>query len=139
MADWNTPALIDTYINFRTMLMARDVDCATMNFSAATNRATGTIQWVVATNKFQRWSGAAWVDLVLSVAGGGTAGTAALGTMAFQAASAVAITGGTLAGITSLALSGHTTFGANNTYDIGAVATKIRGLYVGTTLVIPVA
>ncbi len=98
MADWNTPALADTYVNFRAYLMAREVDCATMDFSAATNIPTGTIQYVVATNKFQRWSGAAWVDLVLAAAGGGTGGTAALGTMAYQNAATVAITGGTASG-----------------------------------------
>jgi hypothetical protein len=117
--------------------MARDVDAAKMDFSAATNVATGTIQWVVATNKLQRWSGAAWVDLVLSVAGGGTAGIAALGTMAYQNAAAVAITGGTIANVTALDLHGHTTFDADGAYDIGTSAVKVRGLYVKTTLVIP--
>jgi hypothetical protein len=60
------------------------------------------IQYVVASNKFQRWDGSTWVDLVLSVAGGGTGGTSSLGTMAFQAASGVAITGGTIIGLSYL-------------------------------------
>ena len=83
MADWDEPALTDTYSDFLSMLKLRDVDAASLKESSS-NTPTGYIQWAVATNKLQRWNGAAWVDLVLSVAGGGTAGVVALGTMAFQ-------------------------------------------------------
>jgi len=105
MADWDTPTLVTTYTAFLDRLKERDVDCAKLDFSAATNIPVGTIQYVVASNKFQRWSGSAWVDLVLAGAGGGTGVTTSFGTMALQDAVAVAITGGTLAGITSLSSS----------------------------------
>lgn len=99
MANWNDPVLTTAYATFLSNMKDRDVDCAKMDFSAATNLSIGTIQYVVASNKFQRWNGTAWADLILAVAGGGTAGTTSLGTMAFQSAAAVAITGGTLVGL----------------------------------------
>lgn len=102
MANWNDPQLSTAYSTFLANLKARDDDCAKMDFSAATNIPTGTIQYVVASNKFQRWNGSSWVDLVLSVAGGGTGGVTSLGTMAYQSAASVAITGGTVSGLTSL-------------------------------------
>lgn len=102
MANWNDPVLTTAYATFLSNMKDRDVDCAKMDFSAATTFPTGTIQYVVASNKFQRWNGAAWVDLVLAVAGGGTGGTTSLGTMAFQSAGAVAITGGTIVGISTV-------------------------------------
>lgn len=66
------------------------------------------IRYVRATNKFQEYLAGVWTDLNISLAGGGTgAATAAnartnlgLGTMATQDASSVAITGGTISGIT---------------------------------------
>lgn len=93
-ANWNNPILTDTYSNFLDLLKARDVDAATMA-EAPTNPPTGYIRWNATLNKFQKWSGAAWVDLVLATAGGGT-GATSLGTMAAQNATAVAITGGTI-------------------------------------------
>ncbi len=136
MADHLKPALTDTYVNFLAYMMAR-IDDAVKLAESTTNPLTGHIQWVVASNKLQRWSGAAWVDLVLSAAGGGTGGTTSLGTMAFQAASAVAITGGTLDGITSLDMHGHITFETDGLYDLGTSAKKARAAYIKTTLVIP--
>jgi len=99
MADWNAPVITTAYATFLANMKDRDLDCAKMDFSAATNKVVGMIQYVVASNKFQRWNGSAWVDLILATAGGGTGGVASLGTMAFQAAAAVAITGGTLTGL----------------------------------------
>lgn len=101
MADWAAPLLTTAYATFLANIKDRDVDAATMAESPTTP-PTGYIRWVVASNKFQRWNGAAWVDLVLAVAGGGTGGVTSFGTMAFQAASAVAITGGTIGGMTSI-------------------------------------
>ena len=137
MADWATPVLTDTYATFLSALKARDEDAATMAGSPTTP-PTGYIRWNTTLNKFQRWSGAAWVDLVLSAAGGGTAGTTSLGTMAYQAASAVSITGGTLSGITSLTMAGNLLFDGDGTRSIGSNAAKVNNLYIKNGLVIPV-
>lgn len=106
MADWSTPVLATAYASVLSILEARDVDALTMLVAAPSNQPTGAFKYVRASDKFQEWSGAAWVDKVLSVAGGGTGGATAsaarsgigLGTMATQDSSAVAISGGTLAG-----------------------------------------
>lgn len=138
MANWNDPLLTTAYATFLSNMKDRDVDAAKMDFSAATNIPTGTIQYVVASNKFQRWSGAAWVDLVLAVAGGGTGGTTSLGTMAFQSSAAVAITGGTIAGITSLTVAGDIVPTTDGTRVLGAAATMFKGAYLKDYLCIPV-
>jgi hypothetical protein len=43
-----------------------------------------------------------------------------------------AINGGTIAGITSLSLSGHTVFGTDNTYDLGSASFRPRSVYAGS-------
>ena len=121
MANWNDPLLTTAYATFLANMKDRDVDCAKMDFSAATNIPTGTIQYLLASNKFQRWSGAAWVDLVLAAAGGGTGGTTSLGTMAYQSAAAVAITGGAVTGL-NFVYAGH--LGLNGVSAPGGVAGK---------------
>lgn len=107
MADWSLPTNSSDYATgVLQVLEARDVDAATLFVAAPTNTPTSAIRYVRASNKFQEWDGAAWNDLVLSVAGGGTAGATqvaartglGLGTMAVQDSSAVIISGGTIAG-----------------------------------------
>lgn len=108
MADWNNPSGgSSTYALTPSELKARDVDAITLCYSAPSNPPTGAIKYVRASNKFQEWDGASWVDMVLSVAGGGTGATTAsgartnlgMGSMATQSASSVAITGGSLSGV----------------------------------------
>ena len=94
MADWNAPTLSTAYATWQSEMQARDVDAATLAESP-TNPPTGYVRWVAASNKFQKWNGATWDDLILAQAGGGTGGSS-LGTMAAQNATAVAITGGTI-------------------------------------------
>ncbi len=137
MADWNTPSLTDPYATFLSSLQARDVDGATMA-EAPTNPPTGYIRWNVALSKFQRWSGAVWVDLVLGAAGGGTGGTTALGTMSTQNANAVAITGGTISGLTALTIACNLLPDADGTRVLGAAATMFKGAYFKDYLVVPV-
>jgi hypothetical protein len=103
-----------------------------------TTPPTGYIRWVAATNKFQKWDGAVWNDLVISAAGGGTAGTTALGTMAFQNAAAVAITGGTILDITSLRMAGHQIYAADGSYNIGTPTTRVGTVHIKEGLMIPV-
>lgn len=107
-ADWSLPTLATLYADFKTALTDRDVDALTLQKTAPSNLPDGAIKWNRGTTKFQEWSsgGGAFVDMVLSLAGGGTGGTSAatartslgLGTMAVQDASAVNISGGTLVG-----------------------------------------
>lgn len=109
MADWSKPTITSNYILFVDEAKARDVDAITLQKDALVGPPLGSIKLLRAPVKFQEWSGSAFVDLVLSVAGGGTgsstpagAGSAlGLGTMAYQNANAIAVTGGTIANITS--------------------------------------
>ena len=137
MANWNDPSLTSTYANFLSDMKARDVDAASMADSP-TNPPTGYIRWNTSLLKFQKWNGATWDDLVVAAAGGGTGGTTALGTMAYQNANGVAITGGTLSGITSFTISSHLSFATDNTYDLGSFAVQARYGFVKSGLVIPV-
>lgn len=108
MADWNLPTITSDYITgVLPNLNSKDVDAATMA-ETPTNPPSNYKRWNVAGSKFQNWNGASWDDLVLSIAGGGTGAITAslartslgLGTMATQNSNAVAITGGTIAGVT---------------------------------------
>lgn len=106
MADWNKPVASDGYANWPGLVKDRDDLSLTMCDSTAgwSNIPAGAMRWDHAALKLQRYNGSTFVDEVLSVAGGGTgAATAAnartnlgLGSLATQAASAVAITGGAI-------------------------------------------
>jgi microcystin-dependent protein len=107
-ADFNTPTIATAHATYLSNLKERDTDALTLCYAGdPSNIPTGAVKYNRGFDKFQEWNGAAWVDKILSIAGGGTgASTAAasrtalgLGTMAVQDASAVAITGGTLAGV----------------------------------------
>jgi hypothetical protein len=65
-ADWNKPALTDTYSNFLSYLSGRINDGALWLDSGSTtptNLPTGAKRWNVANSKFEKWSGTAWGDL----------------------------------------------------------------------------
>ncbi len=149
MADWNNPTLTTQYDVFLAESKERDEDAATLFLNAPTNPVNGSVKMVrlgSAAIKFQEYSGGAFGDVVLAVAGGGTgASTAAnarnnlgIGTMGTQNANAVAITGGTLAGITSLSMAGSIAMGADNSYDLATFAAQMRKGYFKSALVLPV-
>src|SRR6185295_20021704 len=110
MSDYSAPSLSSLYTDFLSQLKARDVDAITLCLADPTNIPTGAIKWNRALDKFQEWSGSAWVDQPISIAGGGTGGATAadartalgLGTMAVQNSNAVAITGGTIGSSTAI-------------------------------------
>jgi hypothetical protein len=119
MADWGLPGITDSYITtILQSLKARDVDAATLAESPTTP-PTGFVRYNRAANKFQEWSGSAWVDLVLSIAGGGTGATSdsaartalGLGTMAVQNSNSISVTGGSISGLSSLSTSGNVAVG----------------------------
>jgi len=109
MADWSKPTITSNYVLFVDEAKNRDIDAITLQKIPLTGPPTGSIKLVRAPVKFQEWDGAAFVDQVLSVDGGGSGSANAagarinfgLGTMAVQNANAVAITGGTLLNVTS--------------------------------------
>lgn len=147
MANWNNPTTTRNYsTEVLQDLAAKDVDAATMFLSAPSNQPTGAMKWERTLDKFQEWDGASWVDQVVSIAGGGTGGATAsaarsnlgLGTMATQNASGVAITGGTITGITSLTVSGNIVPTSDNTRDVGSAAAQFANGYFKTGLKLPV-
>ena len=111
MADWVDLDVDDSYLTLLAAINDRDEDAATMFVSAPTNPIVGMIRYNRSTNKLEEYRttpAAAWYELNISIAGGGTgANTAAgarsalgLGSIATQAANSVAITGGSVAAAT---------------------------------------
>lgn len=125
MANWNNPTLASTYSDVIADFKARDVDAITLQYSAPSNLPTGAIKYERTLNKFQEWSGSAFVDKVLSLEGGGTGATTAagvrtalaLGTLALQNSNAIIITGGSISGLSSLGLSGNLTSTGNGSFS----------------------
>lgn len=111
-----------------------------------TNPPVGIIRLVRSPVKLQEWDGAIWQDRPLAIEGGGTGGTnqstarsgLGLGTISTQNANAVAITGGTLAAISSLQVSGTISVSADNAFDIGAYVSQFRRGYFKSAFVLPV-
>ena len=146
MADWSKPTVTDIYSNVLSFIDGRLNDAATQFSSAPSNQPTGAIRYLRASNKFQEWDGAAWQDKVLSVAGGGTGSATAagarsnlgLGDMAVQSSSGVAITGGSITGLSTFSLATDLTFTTDGNRNIGSNATRPNNVYIRNGLVIPV-
>ena len=68
MADWNTPQLTDTYVNFLAYLKARDDDAAKLFDGTGTNVPVGTVRWSSANRRFEKWNGTAWGALASAYA-----------------------------------------------------------------------
>lgn len=114
MADWAKPTITSNYVTFVDEVKNRDIDAITLQLNALTNPPTGSIRLLRSPVKFQEWDGAAFVDRVLSPAGGGTGATSlsglgpsmGLGSMAYVNTSGFSVGPGSIA---SLTLTGNTT------------------------------
>jgi hypothetical protein len=75
MADWDTPALTDTYTNFLTYLKDRDTDLALMfDGTSSTNVPTDAIGFNASNNRFEKYNGASWDPLTFNVYGSAASG-----------------------------------------------------------------
>jgi hypothetical protein len=109
MANWNLPLITSQYINFVAEMNAKFVDAATLQFGSPINLPLQTIRWERSASVFQEWLGpvSGWQNKIISVSGGGTGSSIAsgarsnlgLGSMATQNSNAVAITGGSITGV----------------------------------------
>ena len=111
MADWGQPTIDSLKVDVLDVLKLRDIDSITLA-EGPTNPPVGAKRWNYTTKTFQEWAGTAWTDLVISLAGGGT-GTGsgqAFGTMAYQNSNNVAITGGTIVGLSNFGVVGNAYF-----------------------------
>src|SRR5258706_645231 len=114
MSDWAKPTATSLYNpDFLNEVKGRDSDAATMS-ETPTTPPNGYIRYNRTNDTFEEWDGAIWNVINISISGAGTGSfTAAgartnlgIGSMGVQSSSAVVITGGTIAGITSLSMSG---------------------------------
>jgi hypothetical protein len=64
MANWNDPTISTLYVQFLADLKARDSDLAKMfDVGTPTNVETDSIRWNSSAGRFEKWNGAAWVEL----------------------------------------------------------------------------
>lgn len=146
MANWNLPTLTSDYEDVLDLLDDKDVDAATMFLNAPSNQPTGAMKWNRTDDVLEEWDGAAWVDQVLAVSGGGTGAATAsaarsnlgLGTMATQNANSVAITAGSITGLTTFTVAANITPTTDGARDIGASATQFRNGFFKTGFKLPV-
>lgn len=109
MADWLKPTITSNYVTFVDEVKERDFDAISLQYNALVNPPNASVKLVRSPVKFQQWMTGAWNELTLSVEGGGTGQTSiagirnviGLGSMAYQNANAIAVSGGTIANITS--------------------------------------
>lgn len=112
MANHSLPTIAVTYVQFIEQLDARMDDIA-IGFdpalTTATNIPVGTIAWISANNKWQKWSGTAWSDLSssynISISGNASTATKLLNSrsingVGFDGSTDISITANTSAAIT---------------------------------------
>jgi len=63
MSDWNLPTTASLYTDLVNGLKDRDLDLATMFATLPTNPVTNMVRWVSASNRFEIYNGASWVEL----------------------------------------------------------------------------
>lgn len=148
MANWGITDLIPlSYTTVFPLLISRDEDAATGYKNTPVNPPTGALRYNRTTNRWEEYDGTgSWVTKVISISGGGTGGGDAaaarqnlgIGTMGIQGANSVAITGGTITGLTALTMTGNILFQANNSYNIGTKTNRAGKVFIGGGLVVPV-
>jgi hypothetical protein len=108
MADWTLPIETTQYLQVLANLKDRDIDAAT--WGGYVNPPVNALRFDRASGHpytMQEWDGTAWHNKILSVTSGGTGSmnlddfkaSLGLGSMAYQNASSVAITGGNLSNV----------------------------------------
>jgi len=111
MADWSKPTITSNYVTFVDEVKNRDIDAITLQLNDATNPPVGAVKMLRGTGDtilLFTWSGTAYTQKMMDIAGGGTSASNAaaarsnlgIGTMGVQNSNAVAITGGTASGLT---------------------------------------
>jgi hypothetical protein len=128
MANWALPQLSDLKVDVLDMLKQREVDAYTLA-EAPMNPPVGAVRWNRSLNKFQSWNGTAWVDLIISMAGGGTGASDIngfldnfnLGSMALQDSDNVSISGGSIYNLAGLSTLGN--LGVSGNTNISGVLT----------------
>jgi len=146
VANWSNPTVTSLYLDLLADLKARDVDALTLLVTAGSNLPTGAIKYDRPSNVFQEWSGSAWNNKVLAVAGGGTGATTpsaaqgalGLGNMAVQNANAVSISGGIINSLTGFTVSVDILPTSDNVRAIGSAAQRFHRIYLGSGCVLPV-
>lgn len=118
-ANWNFPTITRNYsTEILQDIKARDEDALTLlGGTSPSNLPIGAIKYDRATFELSEWDGAVFNVKYLALSSGGTGAVDAsgartnlgIGTIATQNSNAVAITGGTVSGLTSLGVSGNTT------------------------------
>lgn len=148
MANWANPLITTQYDVFLAECKERDVDAVTLLKDAPTNPPTGAVKMVrlgAAAVKLQEYDGAAFGDVKLALAGGGTGAADAatartnlgIGTVGVQASNAIAVTGGTITGLTQLDMNSSITWQVDNSFDLGTFAKQTRKGYFKDALVLP--
>jgi len=126
VADWAQPVLTSLYTDVLAILKERDVDAGSMFIggngfnTAPDNSMHFSRARMGGANVFYEKVAGTWTPIAIGVAGGGTGASSAadartnlgIGTMGTQNANNVAITGGTISGIASFAVSGAITAGS---------------------------
>lgn len=69
MADWSSPTITTLYTTWPTALKSRDDASATMFNDGVTwtNLPTNAVRWYPTNDRFERWTGATWVNLSSSL------------------------------------------------------------------------
>lgn len=107
MANWNQPALTDTYSNFLSFLDARLKDLAyglDSSVTTVTNPPTNSIRWSSSSNRWEKYNGTSWAALTssyaISISGNAATATAlatarAINGVNFDGSAAITITANT--------------------------------------------
>lgn len=145
MADWSKPTLTSTYTNFLSEVTGRDVDIA-LQFQSGTitSPPTGAVKWDLTLNRWQKWSGTAWVELAttyaltglsvtsLSNTGNTTLGDSSADTVTINSNTITYVNATTIAG--ALTYSGSAIFNGNVTFGDAAGDTVT---FIANTIAVP--